>query len=66
MARIELGRRVGTVPLLTVEDLVARTGQTEWLDRFIESLPRAGRRPPGGFGLAATAFRRPAVRHGRR
>ena len=66
MVRIEIGRRAGTVPLLCVDDLVARTGQTEWLDRFIESLPRAGVRPPAVYGLVAAAVRRPTVRSGRR
>ena len=66
MARIDLGRRAGSVPLLYVEDLVSRTGQTEWLDRLIERLPRAQVRPPGDWRVAASAVRRPAVRCGRR
>jgi hypothetical protein len=66
MARIDLGRRSGSVPLLDVDDLVARTGQTEWLDRFMERLPRAQVRPPGDWRPAAGAVRRPTIRHGRR
>lgn len=66
MARIDLGRRAGSVPLLYVEDLIARTGQTEWLDRLIERLPRAQVRPPGEWRVAASAVRPPAVRYGRR
>jgi hypothetical protein len=66
MARIDLGRRSGSVPLLYVDDLVTRTGQTEWLDRLIERLPRAQVRPPGDWRPPASAVRRPAVRWGRR
>jgi hypothetical protein len=66
MARIDLGRRPGSVPLLYVEDLFTRTGQTEWLDRLIERLPRARVRPPGDSRPAASAVRQPAVRSGRR
>jgi hypothetical protein len=66
MARIDLGRRHGSVPLLYVDDLVTRTGQSEWLDRLIERLPRARERPPGDSRPAASAVRPPAVRWGRR
>jgi hypothetical protein len=66
MARIDLGRRPGSVPLLYVDDLVTRTGQTEWLDRLIERLPRAQVRPPGDWRIGASAVRRPAIRYSRR